>query len=285
MTPLREKMIKELKLARYSEKTNEAYLRAAKGLAEYYWRSPEVISTAEARDYLHHLMVERKLSWSTCNVAASGLAFLYGKVLGREDFRAQLPSRKLPRTQPQVLSVEEVNRLFEVTKNPKHRVLLMTAYGAGLRVSEVVRLKVTDIESDREMIRVEQGKGRKDRRVLLSKHLLGELRTYWRIECPPVWLFPGKSLDHHLSIGAAQRAYYRAKKAAGIQRGRGIHTLRHCFATHMLEAGADSTEVQMMMGHRSIATTIGYLHVTERRLEKLKGPLDKLFQSKSVDPE
>jgi len=153
----------------------------------------------------------------------------------------------------------------------------MTTYGGGLRVSEVVRLKITDIESKRMTIRVDQGKGRKDRRTLLSEQLVEDLRSYWSIERPPVWLFPGQSLEKPMTIGSAQSIYYNAKKAANIQRGHGIHTLRHCFATHLLESGVDSTIIQELMGHRNISTTARYLDVSTRHMASIKSPLDSLF--------
>lgn len=285
MTPLREEMIKRLELERLAPNTQDAYLRSVEDLARYYWCPPDRLSLEQIQDYLHYLLVDRELAWSSCNVAACGLSFLYTKVLGRESFRLDLPPRKRPKRLPEVLSQGEVLRLIEATTNPKHCVLLMTTYSAGLRVSEVVNLKVTDIEGDRGTIRVEQGKGWKDRRTHLSEHLLKELRAYWRIERPPVWLFPGQDRSRPMAKGTAQKIYYGAKKAAGINRGGGIHSLRHAFATHMLEQGVDSSVIQSMMGHRNISTTARYLHVSQRHLAKLNNPLDALFSNDAADPE
>lgn len=284
MTPLREKMIRELELARLAPPTRYAYLHAVEGLASYYRRAPDRISTEEVRAYLHHELVERELAWSSCNVTACGLAFFYTKVLHQDGFRLELPPRTRPKTLPEILSREEVAALLEAPSNPKHRALLKTTYSAGLRVSEVVHLKLTDIDSTRMMIRVEQGKGRKDRYVPLSERLVGELREYWKIRRPPVWLFPGQSISRPMTRGAAHRVYDHAKKAAGIVRGRGIHTLRHCFATHLLEAGTDSTVIRQVLGHAYLSTTARYLHVSARHLATIRSPLDTLPPAPRREP-
>jgi integrase/recombinase XerD len=285
MTPLRAEMIKKLELNRLATNTSKAYLRSVEGLASHYGCRPDRLSREQIESYLHYLQVERELAWGSCNVAACGLLFFYTKVLGWQSFTLQLPPRKREKTLPVVLSRNEVRRLLEALKNPKHRALLMTTYSAGLRVSEVVKLQVTDIESERGTIRVEQGKGFKDRRTILSHHLLGELRAYWKIERPSVWLFPGADRSRPLTRSAAQRVFYSAKKAAGIKRGRGIHTLRHCFATHMIENGVDSTVVQSMLGHRNISTTARYLHISKEFLAKVKSPLDLVYSDRLVDSE
>lgn len=269
-------MIKELELARFAPNTQAAYLRAVEGLATYYRRAPDRISAEEVRAYLHHALVERKLAWSSCNVIACGLAFFYIKVLRREGFRLELPPRTRPKALPEVLSREEVAAILAAPASPKHRLLLATTYSAGLRVSEVVHLKLTDIDGARMTIRVEQGKGRKDRLTVLSERLLGELREYWKIQRPPVWLFPGRDITAPMTRGAAHWIYDHAKKTAGITRGRGIHTLRHCFATHSLEHGTDSTVIQQVLGHAYLSTTARYLHVSTRHLAQLKSPLDTL---------
>ncbi len=281
MTTLREKMIRQLKLNRLADKTHEAYLGAVTGLAKHYGRSPDRITGQEIQDYLLYLQVERELAWSSCNVAASGLKFFYTRVLQWESVSLELPPSKRPKTQPEVLARGEVVRLFNSVSNPKHRALLMITYGGGLRVSEVVSLKVSDIDSERMAIRVVQGKGRKDRRTILSRRFLNELRAYWEIDRPPVWLFPGNEISRPMSKSCAQRVYYRAKKAAGINRRGGIHTLRHSFATHMLEDGVDSSLIQAMLGHRNISTTARYLHVSQRHLDKVKSPLDALLEDRS----
>jgi len=197
-------------------------------------------------------------------------------VLGWDVLHLHLPPRTGRSQLPQILSIEELQRLFMHARNPRHRVLLMTTYAAGLRVSEVVRLRLTDIESDRLLLRVEQGKGRKDRYTLLSTRLLTELRAYWKCYRPTPWLFTG--LDPHtpMPIGTAQKIYYHAKQRAGITHGHGIHTLRHCFATHLLEAGTDIRTIQMLLGHQSLDTTTQYLRITRQHLATIRSPFDLL---------
>ena len=258
MTPLRQKMINDMRLRRFSVKTQQAYVQAVAGLARYFNQSPDRLDKEDVRAYLLHLLQDRELSWSTCNVAAAGIRFFYTQILHRESMSLAIPPAKNKKQLPQILSAREVERLFACTANPKHRVLLMTTYAAGLRVGEVVRLKVTDIDSDRMLIRVEQGKGNKDRYTVLSKRLLEELRHYWKLYRRKPWLFPAKDPSKPMPIGTAQRIYYSAKKRANIQKGKGIHTLRHCFATHMLELGEDLHTIQKLLGHRSIVTTTAF---------------------------
>ena len=253
-----------------------SYVRSVAGLSKFYDCSPDKLDSAQIRAYLHYLQEERKLAWTSCNVAACGLAFFYTRVLGWDQFRLDMPPRKRPLQLPDILSRQELEQLFRCTKNPKHHAILATTYAAGLRVSEVVHLKITDINSQRMMIRVGQGKGRKDRYTLLSKRLLSELRAYWIQDRPAVWLFPGQDPDQPLTRSAAQRAYNQARRMAGIQRGKGIHSLRHAFATHLLEAGADVRTIQVLLGHRSISTTQRYLRVANHRLTEVMSPLDLL---------
>lgn len=282
MTPLRRAMIEKLELERLSPRTHEAYLGAVEGLARYYGRRPDRVTAEEIQEYLRHLLTKRRLAWSSCNVAACGLSFFFVKVLGWDSVSLQLPPRTRPKRLPEVLSREDVQRLLDAARNPKHRALLMTAYGSGLRVSEVVRLKVTDIDSQRMTIRVDQGKGRKDRRTILGKRLLSELRSYWRIERPPLWLFPGREIDRPMSRSTAQKLYQKVKKRAGIERPGGIHTLRHSFATHMLDDGVDSALIQSMLGHADLKTTARYLHVSVRHMAKVRSPLDALSEQPAV---
>jgi len=285
MTPLRKEMIRQLELYRMSASTQRLYVRAVKGLAEHYGRSPDTIEAREIQDYLHFQLVKKKLSWSTCNVTAAGLAFFYTRVLDRPGFRANLPPSRRPRKCPEVLSREEIVALFDAAWTPKHKAILMAAYGAGLRSCEVVRLQITDIDSKRMVIRVEQGKGRKDRHAVLGRRLLEELRSYWKIERPPLWLFPKpENQREHWSAEAAQKMYFRTKKRAGITRKGGIHSLRHSFATHMLEDGVDSSVIQAMMGHRHISTTARYLHVNRRHIATVESPLETLFSDTPEAP-
>jgi integrase/recombinase XerD len=275
MTPLRQQMIRELELHRKAPDTIEAYVCAVAQLAEHYHRSPETISVEEVRGFLHYLITVRKLAFSSVNQKLAGIRFFYQHVLGWDEFQLKVPAKRSGRL-PQPLGRSEVARLIEQTRNVKHRVLLMTCYATGLRVSELARLKLADIHADRMLIRVDQGKGRKDRYTLLSPRLLSELRGYWRIERPHGWLFLNRGRNDHLPKGTAQKIYDLAKRRAGITRGRGIHSLRHSFATHLLEAGVDLPTIQRLLGHTSLTTTAKYLHVTSQHLSGTQSPLDLL---------
>ena len=276
MTPLRQRMIHELELHRKSPNTIEAYVTAVAQLAQHYGRSPDGIAVDEIRDFLHHLITVRKVAYSTCNQKLAGIQFFYHHVLGQEEFSLRVPAKRSGRL-PEPLSRNEIAKLFEVTNNLKHRVLLMTVYGGGLRVSEVVQLRPQDIHSERMLIRVNQGKGHKDRYTLLSARLLEELRAYWRQYRPQQgWLFPGGNGKGSLSADAAKRIFYAAKERAGIVHGHGIHCLRHSFATHLMEAGVPLPTIQRLMGHASLNSTAKYLHVTSQHLDGVHSPLDLL---------
>lgn len=276
MGELRTKMIDAMLLRRFSPRTQEAYLAAVTGLAKHYKQSPAQIDVEKVKAYLLHLTVERGLSWSSVNVAVAGLRFFYLQTLGWDQVKLSIPPRKRPSPLPEILSRQELERLFACAALPKHRILLMTTYATGLRVGEVVRLKVGDVDSQRMMIRVEEGKGMKDRYTILSPQLLTELRLYWKLYRPSIWLFPSTGPDRHLSIDHAQKIYYRAKEKAGIHKGRGIHTLRHCFATHLLEAGVDLRTIQTLLGHGCITTTMRYLQVRRQHLDSSQSLLDLL---------
>src|SRR5262245_12293598 len=232
-------MTRDMQLQRLAPKTQKAYIAAVAGLAKFYGCSPDQLRPDQIRAYLHHLLVERHLAWSSCNQIACGLKFFYVTPLGWDALHLPLPPRTGRRLLPHLMSVEELQRLFTSAATPRNRALLMTTYAAGLRVGEVVRLRLTDIESDRMLLRVNQGKGHKDRYTLLSARLLAELRAYWKLYRSATWFFPGHVFIQLLAIATAQKLYYRAKRTAGIIHGKGIHTLRYCFATHLLEAGVD----------------------------------------------
>jgi site-specific recombinase XerD len=272
-------MVQVMELRGFAPGTRSGYVKAVVGLVRHTGRSPDRIGREEVQEYLLHLMQDRGLSWSTVNVARSAIRFLYREVLSRPDVARSIPPRKTPKRLPEVLSGAEVQRLFAMTENEKHRVLLMTAYAAGLRVSELVRLRVTDLDSSRMMIRVRQGKGQKDRYTILSRRLLGELRTYWRNQRPPTWLFPGADPGRPMDRGTAGTVYREAKRRAGIQKQGGIHILRHCFATHLIEAGADLRTLQLLMGHRSVRSTIRYVQLTRKTFNATSSPLDLLDPS------
>jgi site-specific recombinase XerD len=273
MTPLRQRMIRELELQRKSPKTIEAYVLAVAQLAQYFGRSPDLLEREQVRDYVHYLVVTRKLSYSSCNQKLSAIHFLFRVVLGMRDFDLKVPSKRSGRL-PEPLSRSEITQLLKTTTNRKHRVLFMTCYGAGLRVSELVRLTPQDIHSDRMLIRVDQGKGKKDRFTLLSPRMLNELREYWREYRPLKWLFPRKDNSGPSPIGTAQKTFVAAKVRADIKHGRGIHCLRHSFATHLMEAGTPLPIIQSLMGHSSLNTTAKYLHVTSKHMNGVRSPLE-----------
>jgi site-specific recombinase XerD len=275
MTPLRQRLIREMQLRQLAPRTIEAYVAAVAGLAKFYGRSPDQLQLEEVRSYIHHLLAERQLAVNTCNGHAAAITFFYCQVLGQSSFDLRM-RRKHSGKLPEIYSQEELVRLFQAARRRKHRVLLMTTYAAGLRLSEVTHLKPIHIHSERMLIRVEQGKGRKDRYTLLSPQLLQELRDYWQEYQPGEWLFPNRKRTAPMDRGTAQHIFYAVKRRAGLQRGHGIHTLRHCFATHLLEAGVDLRTIQLLMGHRSLNSTAIYLHLTRKRLEQLHSPFDLL---------
>ncbi len=273
-SPLREKMTREMQLQRLSPRTIKSYLSSVTGLALYYGRSPCQLSVEEVRSYIQHLIVDRKLAASTINCRICAFRFLYSRVLQREGFVLNAKCKRSGRL-PQPLSRTEVARLFDAATNRKHRMMLMTAYSAGLRVSELVNLQVQDIRSDRMLIHVRSGKGDKDRFTLLSARLLEELRDYWLWCRPKTWLFLNRN-GVQMAADSAQQVFYKAKKKAGIKTGHGIHSLRHSFATHLLESGVDMTLISRLLGHTKLLTTAVYLHVTNRHLSDIKSPLDLL---------
>ena len=274
MGALREKMIEEIRLRNFSPRTEHSYVSAMVGLAKYYRQSPDQLSQEQIRAYLLHLK-ERGLSPSSRNVAISGMKFFYHQCLGWNEKQLFIPPRKRSWQLPEVLGQKEVERLLLAATTQRDRCLLMTAYATGLRVSELVRLKVSAIDSHRMMVRVEQGKGRKDRYTILSQRLLSELRSYWKEHRSPTYLFPNRK-GTPISIDYAQKTYNRAKLRAGIEKGHGIHTLRHCFATHLLEAGVDLRTIQTLLGHTSLLSTERYLQIRRQRITTMANPLDLL---------
>ena len=274
MGALREKMTEEMKLRNFSPRTQQSYLAAVIGLVKHYRRSPDQLTQDEIRAYLLHLE-KRGLSPSSRNVAISGMKFFYHQMLGWNDKQLFIPPRKRSWQLPEVLGQKEVERLLLAAAKQRDRCLLMTAYATGLRVSELVRLKVSAIDGERMTVRVEQGKGRKDRYTILSQRLLSELRSYWKEHRSPIYLFPNRK-GGPISIDYAQRIYNLAKLRAGIQKGHGIHTLRHCFATHLLEAGVDLRTIQTLLGHNSMTSTERYLQIRQHRITTTANPLDLL---------
>ena len=276
MGVLRTRMEQDLLVRGRSAKTRDGYLRVVAGLAKYYRRSPDQLSEREVQQYLVHLIQERKLAWSSCRVAVCALRFFYETTLGRARLTFSVPLPKGAQKLPEILSREEVARLLASVANRKHRTLLMVTYAGGLRVSEAVHLRARDIDSQRMLIRVEQGKGRKDRYTLLSQRLLEELRVYYRIYRPTEWLFPRRREAAPLSTSSAQRIYNAAKLRAGIHKQGSIHSLRHAFATHLVESGTDVVTLQSLLGHGNIKTTMRYVHLSAHRVATHVSPFDQL---------
>ena len=280
MTPLRQQLIEELVLRGMSGRTQQAYIHQVYHLAKFFRLSPDKLTELQVRQYLVYLAQERKLAASTVNQAVNAFRFLYGRVLHRdmEVLRQALPHGRKSIRRPEVFSIQELERLFTIgTVHPKHRAFLMTVYGGGLRLGEACRLKFEHVDRARMQLRVELGKGRKDRYTLLSPGLLAELDRYWRVCRPQHWLFPSRhDAQRALPDGTGQRIYYAAVERAGLRRKGGIHALRHSFATHLVEAGVELPVLQRLLGHKSLTTTTVYLHVRQERLAQIKGPLELL---------
>ncbi len=275
MTPLRQKMINDMKLRRFSSGTQRLYVHAVEDLAKYYNRSPDLISEEEVWEYLLYLQEEKKLKWSSCNCMAAGLNFFYKITLRDQNIQFKIPKRKHTSALPTIFSRADLIKLFDATDTLRDRMMLITAYSAGLRVSELTSLKPEHIESNRKLIRIEQGKGNKDRYTLLSDKLIKDLKVYWKRYHPKEYLFYPQGNPHKpLTRNRAWKIFNAAKKKAGLKRGRGIHSLRHSFATHLLEDGVDLYSIKTFLGHSSISTTMIYLRLTENRIKKIKSPFD-----------
>ncbi len=280
MTTLRYQFTRELALRGMSPRTVDAYVKAVAGLAKHYQQSPDQLSDEQLKEYLYYLAKERQLAASSLNVAVSGMRAFYEWVVHRpcpELWRA-LPRCRRDVRRPQVFDVSEVEQLLTVgCLHPKHRAFLMTVYGAGLRLGEACRLEPRHIDSARMQIRVQHGKGRKDRYTLLSPRLLQELRAYWRMFRPQRWLFPAsRDPTQPMDPNMGQKIFYVAVERAGLADKGGIHCLRHSFATHLLESGVEITIVQRLLGHNALSTTANYLHVRRERLAQVQSPLQLL---------
>jgi integrase/recombinase XerD len=276
MTPLRRRMIDDMTLRNFTKATIDAYVRAVARFAGHFHCPPDRLGREHVRTYLLYLINDRHVSQSYYKLTRCALRFFYRETLGRDDVPASLAPVKQPRSLPVVLGSDELARFFAAVKNLKHRVLLMTAYAAGLRVSEVTRLRVADIDSSRMVIRVRSGKGRKDRYVMLSPRLLEILRAYWKATRPGDFLFPGAAPDQPLTTGSVRKVCSRACVAAGLGKHVTVHTLRHSFATHLLESGTDLRTIQVLLGHNSFSTTARYVHVATAALPSTRSPFDRL---------
>lgn len=282
VTPLRQRMQQDMQMRGLGRHTQHDYIRHVRGFAAFLGRAPDTATAEDIRRFQLH-QHETGVSASTINGAVSGLRFLFTVTLGRRDLSRALVITRNPRKLPEVLSVEEAARLLAAAPGLKYKAALGVAYGAGLRVSEVAHLKIDDIDSARMLIRVEEGKGRKDRNAMLSPQLLELLRLWWRegrrrgVMLPHGWLFPGKSRTDPISTRQLHRAVQEAAETAGIRKRVSPHTLRHSFATHLLEQDVDVRVIQVLLGHSKLETTALYTKVSTRTIHAVAGPLDRLM--------
>ncbi|HEX3220090.1 MAG TPA: site-specific integrase [Candidatus Limnocylindria bacterium] len=275
MSSLRRRMIEDMTVRNLAPATQQSYLYAVAKFSRHFARSPARLGLEHVRAYQVHLAAQKR-SWSHINQASCALRFFYGVTLGRSEVLAGIVGAREPQKLPVVLSADEIVQFLEAVPGLRNRAALTTAYGAGLRVGEVSRLKLTDIDSGRKVIRIEQGKGGKDRYVMLSAQLLQILRAYWRLARPTRWLFPGRELDRPVSVATLQEACRVASRAAALSKPVTVHTLRHSFATHLLEAGTDIRIIQVLLGHARLATTARYAQVATRMIAGTPSPLDRL---------
>ncbi len=276
MTYLRQRMLEELQRRNYSPATIRSYVRHVAVFAQYFNRPPDQLGAEHIREYQLYLVRERKLAWSTYNQIVSALRFFYAKTLNQQFMLQHIPFPREPQQLPTVLSPAEVAQLLEAPPHLKSRALLMTMYAAGLRISEVTRLRVSDIDSQRMTITVHQGKGKKDRVVMLSPVLLETLRQYWRRRKPKEWLFPGQRHGKPIGCNAAFFIFQNAARRAGLTKKISPHSLRHSFATHLLESGTDLRTIQVLLGHSNLKATTRYLHVSQQHVRTTSSPLDSL---------
>jgi integrase/recombinase XerD len=275
ISPLRRRMIEDMTVRRLAPKTQVSYLRAVRDFTVFLGRSPDQASAEDLRRYQLHLAASG-VSVPSQNARVTALRFFFAVTLGRGEATERMPFIREPRKLPVVLSPEEVARFLEAAAGLKYRAALSVAYGAGLRAAEVVSLKIGDIDSTRMVIRVEQGKGRKDRYVMLCEHLLGLLRAYWKAARPQGWLFPGRDPVQPLTTRQLNRACHAAATAAGIDKRVSLHTLRHSFATHLLEQKVDIRVIQVLLGHKKLDTTALYSQVATRTIRQVRSPLEQL---------
>jgi integrase/recombinase XerD len=275
ISPLRRRMVEDMTVRNLSPATQRSYLYAVAKFSRFFGKSPERLELEDVRTYQVHL-ASQGIAWATLNQTVAALRFFYGVTLNRPEIPERIAYAREPRRLPVVLSADEVVRFLEAVPSLKSRTALTTAYATGLRVSEVVALKVADIDSGRMLIRVEQGKGGKDRYVMLSAQLLAILRTYWRLAKPRHWLFPGRDEEHPIDQSVLHAACRSACEAAGLTKHVTVHTLRHSFATHLLESGADIRIIQVLLGHTNIATTARYAQVATSTIQGTTSPLDRL---------
>ena len=286
MTILRQRMTEDMQVRNLSPHTQASYLQQVSLFARYFRTSPDALTPEHIRAYQIYLTNENKLATSSIHIAVAALRFLYRVTLKKEwTFEEDIPLPKKPQKLPVILSPEEVLHFLGCVERGKHRVILTTCYAAGLRISEAVRLKAAAIDSARMVIRIEQGKGRKDRYVMLSPKLLEILRSYWRAVRPKQWLFPGIRDDWPITRNAVEAACQKAHHLSGLPKPVTPHSLRHAFAVHLLESGtAEVRTIQLLLGHRSLATTTKYLHIATSKVCATSSPLDLLPRPVPADP-
>ena len=281
MNPLRRRMIEDMQVRNLSPVTQRCYVHAVAKFAQHFNRSPDRLGLEEVRAYQIHLTTTG-ISWAGFNVAVCALRFLYGVTLGRTAMVERIPYARKQQQLPVILSADEIVRFFAAVPSLKHRTALMAAYAAGLRVSEVVQLRVADIDSNRMLIRVEQGKGHRDRYVMLSAQLLVMLRAYWQEIRPKHWLFPGRDESHPLHVSTLHWVCRNARETAKLGKPVSVHTLRHSFATHLLEAGTDIRTIQVLLGHQHLSTTARYTQVATTTIGNTISPFDRLELAKAT---
>lgn len=275
VSPLRRRMIDDMSLRNMSPATQRSYLHAVTKFSRYFGRSPDKLGLEDVRAFQVQL-VSQGISWGSLNQIVCALRFFYGVTLDRAEIPERIVYARMPRKLPTILSADEVVRFLEAVPSLKARAALTTAYAAGLRASEAASLRVADIDSDRMLIQVRHGKGAKDRTVMLSPQLLAILRTYWRLSRPQDCLFPGRKPDQPIAITVLHAACRSATKAAGLTKRVSVHTLRHSFATHLLESGTDIRIIQVLLGHRNLSTTALYTQVATSTISATQSPLDRL---------
>lgn len=284
MTSLRHRMIEDMQIRNLSVHTQASYVQQVSLFARHFNKSPELLGPEEIRDYQVYLTNERELATSSILIAISSLRFLYKVTLKRNwPFDEVIPAPKKPQRLPIVLSPEEVIQFLDCIASRKHRAILTTCYAAGLRISEAVALTLPAIDSKRMVLRVEQGKGKRDRYVMLSPKLLEILRDWWRVEKPKDWIFPGDIPGRHISKDAVEQACQKAQRLAQIPKPITPHSLRHSFAVHLLESGTDVRTIQLLLGHRSLATTARYLRIATSKVCSTSSPLDLLPRPVSME--
>ena len=275
MSPLRRRMIDDMMVRNLSPATQQSYIYAVAKFSRHFNRSPDRLGLEDVRAYQLHLIAQKR-SWSHINQVACALRFFYGITLSQSEAFERIVTGREPQKLPVVLSAEEIVRFLEAIPGLRNRAALTTAYGAGLRVGEVARLQVSAIDSRRMLIRVEHGKGGKDRYVMLSAQLLQILRAYWRLARPGLWLFPGREAGEPVSVAALQDACRTATRQAELRKPVTVHVLRHSFATHLLESGTDIRIIQVLLGHAHLSTTARYAQVATNLIAGTTSPLDRL---------